>query len=46
MDAVMQIPGEGGRAPAARSADGSRDVLEAAAMEACRTGAMAPAVWS
>lgn len=43
MDVAIQIPDEVGRALAARSADVSRAVLEAVAVEAYRTGAITPA---
>lgn len=42
MDVAIQIPDEVGRALAARSADVSRAVLEAVAIEAYRSGAITP----
>ncbi|MCC6362640.1 MAG: UPF0175 family protein [Bryobacterales bacterium] len=43
MDVSIRIPDEVGRALAARSADVTRAVLEAVAIEAYRTGAITPA---
>jgi len=42
MDVAIQIPDEVGRAPAVRSANVARAVLEAVAIEAYRTGAITP----